>query len=127
MGHGMLMQDVPKRMWPKPPTHFEVNKFTSPFQDLLTRTAFRDAKWPGAFYFSAFPFLFGVMYGDIGHGSILWGLYFLSSRNAQWKILKWTKWVNILLLMGAFAVYCGLIYNDFFALGLNLFGGTRMA
>ena len=28
----------------------------------------------------------------------------------------------MLLLMGFFAIYCGLIYNEFFCLSLNLFG-----
>lgn len=28
----------------------------------------------------------------------------------------------MLFLMGAFAIYTGLIYNDYFALPLNLFG-----
>jgi V-type H+-transporting ATPase subunit a len=28
----------------------------------------------------------------------------------------------MIFLMSVFAVYCGLLYNDFFALGLNLFG-----
>jgi len=32
----------------------------------------------------------------------------------------------ILLLMGMFAVYCGLIYNEFFALPINLFTSCYM-
>lgn len=32
----------------------------------------------------------------------------------------------MLLMMGVFAVYCGLLYNDFFATGTNIFG-TRWA
>ena len=134
MGHGMLMQDVPKRMWPKPPTHFEVNKFTSPFQDFVDTYGvprYKEAN-PALFTAITFPFLFGVMYGDIGHGSILFLgalLLVFSERSMEnTKMDEMSAGVfgarYMLLLMGAFAVYCGLIYNDFFALGLNLFGST---
>lgn len=69
--------------------------------------------------FVTFPFLFGMMFGDMGHGSILCcvGIYLtMKGDNEGAGMLRY-----ILLLMGIFAVYCGLIYNEFFALPLNLF------
>ena len=32
VGHGMVLEPMPRAMWPTPPTHFETNKFTRPFQ-----------------------------------------------------------------------------------------------
>lgn len=73
-----------------------------------------------------FPFLFGMMFGDIGHGSILlivgivltiMGDTLKASR--EWKDLAMVRY--IFLLMGFFATYCGFIYNEFFAIPLSLF------
>lgn len=74
-----------------------------------------------------FPFLYGVMFGDIGHGSLLlvFGIYLLGQQQSLSK----SKDVNALIsvkymvtMMGFFALYCGLIYNDFLSMPLNLFG-----
>jgi V-type H+-transporting ATPase subunit a len=132
--HLSLMQDVAKSQWPKAPTHFETNKFTSPFQDFVDTYGvprYKEAN-PALFTAVTFPFLFGVMYGDIGHGSILFlgGLALVLSERSMEnaKMDEMSAGVfgarYMILLMGAFAVYAGLIYNDFFALGLNLFGSS---
>ncbi len=49
------------------------------------------------------------MYGDVGHGLIIFflGLTFAKGR------LKY-----LLLLCGFFATYCGMIYNEFFSVPL---------
>lgn len=75
-----------------------------------------------------FPFLFGMMYGDIGHGSVLLiaGIFMVLSENKEGMTEDSMGGLfaarYMILLMGAFAVYCGFVYNDFFALGLNFFG-----
>ena len=69
--------------------------------------------------FVTFPFLFGMMFGDMGHGSILCyvGLYLvLKGDNEGVGQMRY-----LFFLMGLFAVYCGLVYNEFFALPLDLF------
>lgn len=75
-----------------------------------------------------FPFLFGVMFGDIAHGLLLFafGLY-LVFKHVQIK--RSSSPLSMLIphrylftLMGFFATYCGFIYNDFLAMNLNLFG-----
>jgi V-type H+-transporting ATPase subunit a len=76
----------------------------------------------------SFPFLFGVMFGDIAHGLILFvfGLSliffknYLSRRNSLFKMIIPHRY--LLALMGFFSIYCGLIYNDFLAINLNIFG-----
>lgn len=89
---------------------------------------------PGLFTIISFPFLFGVMYGDIGHGSLLTlgALYFILNEKHFYKLIKYGQMDEImgmvfggrymLILMGLFAVYAGWIYNDFFSIPVNLFG-----
>ncbi|KAK6315867.1 hypothetical protein J4Q44_G00133910 [Coregonus suidteri] len=78
-----------------------------------------------------FPFLFAVMFGDLGHGVVM-------ACFALWMVLKekshkrkrsdneiWTMFFEgrlIILMMGLFSVYTGLIYNDCFSKSLNIFG-----
>jgi len=126
-----LLEPVPKP-WPTPPTHFDVNKFTYPFQEFVETYGvprYKEAN-PSLFTAVTFPFLFGVMYGDIGHGSILLfaGLYLvLSERSMEGKNLgEMMESIfsarYMFFLMGVFAVYCGVMYNDYFSIALNLFG-----
>lgn len=70
-----------------------------------------------------FPFLFGIMFGDIGHGGILFGagIWLCWTKSQSKELEPFLKARYLLLLMGAFATYCGLIYNDFMSLPLNLF------
>ncbi len=83
---------------------------------------------PTTFNMVTFPFLFGIMFGDIGHGFLLFlfGVYLCWKNEA---ILKSNKALSpllkaryLFLSMGFFATYCGFIYNDMMAMPLNLFG-----
>jgi len=65
-----------------------------------------------------FPFLFGMMFGDLGHGSILLAVALFTIIQGEKGPLA--KGRYMLVLMGISACYCGLIYNEFFALKLNL-------
>ena len=61
------LDPVPGR-WPTPPTHFHTNKFTEVFQAVVNTYGvprYREAN-PALFTTVTFPFLFGVMYGDVG-------------------------------------------------------------
>lgn len=81
---------------------------------------------PGVFTAITFPFLFGVMFGDIAHGFVLFcfGL-FLVFFNSNLKTTVFKGMLSLrylILLMGFFACYCGFIYNDFLGISFNLFG-----
>jgi len=115
-----------------PPTHFRTNKYTDAFQEFVNTYGiprYREIN-PALFTAATFPFLFGVMYGDIGHGSclLIGGLYLiLTEKNAEGRGMgEMAKGIYsaryMLFLMGIFAVYAGLIYNDYFSIALNLFG-----
>jgi V-type H+-transporting ATPase subunit a len=79
---------------------------------------------PAIFTSVTFPFLFGIMFGDIGHGlCLLTFALFICCYGKTIPILKdFYAARYLLLLMGFFAAYSGLIYNDFLSIPLNLFG-----
>jgi len=119
--------------WPTPPTHFVTNKFTYAYQEFVNTYGiprYREAN-PALFTAATFPFLFGVMYGDIGHGFLLFlaGCYLVWNESAAENGPKMDEISAglhtgryMMLMMGFFAVYAGLVYNDCFSLGIDLFG-----
>lgn len=126
-----MLERVPTH-WPTPPTHFTTNKYTWAFQEFVNTYGvprYQEAN-PALFTAATFPFFFGVMYGDVGHGSILSmaGLYLIltESKAGQRGMDEMVSGVYsaryMLFAMGLMAVYAGLVYNDYFSLGLNLFG-----
>jgi len=115
--------------WPTPPTNFKLNSFTKPYQDFVDTYGvprYKEAN-PALFTAVTFPFLFGIMYGDIGHGSALalGGAYLCASyvddpkRGEMMEGIYQARYM--ILMMGCFAVYAGLLYNDLFSLPLTLF------
>jgi len=116
-----------------PPTYFETNVFTQCFQDIVSAYGIPRYKEinPAVFTIISFPFLFAVMFGDWGHGLIM--CIFAASLIAYQKRLTSLAESSemfgmifhgrfVLLLMGLFSVYTGMIYNDVFGLSLDLFG-----
>jgi len=124
--------EIVAQPWPTPPTYFRLNKFTAGYQEFVNTYGiprYGEAN-PALFTAGTFPFLFGVMYGDIGHGLcvLFAGLYLLKNEKANdsAKLSEIQEGLHIgrymLTMMGFFAVYAGFLYNDMFSLGLNLFG-----
>ncbi|XP_068143467.1 V-type proton ATPase 116 kDa subunit a1-like [Drosophila tropicalis] len=120
----------------QPPTYTRTNKFTNGFQNLIDAygmASYREVN-PALYTCITFPFLFAVMFGDLGHGLILLAFAsFLIIRERQLSVIK-EELFNIffggryiIFLMGIFSIYTGLIYNDVFSKSMNLFGsGWRM-
>ena len=121
------LEDLPENPNVKPPTFIESDEFTSAFQQVVDTYGiprYREIN-PGYFTIITFPFLFGVMFGDIGHGGILLlfaiFLCLFNEKIARSKsILKQILFARyFLLLMGFFAVYCGFLYNDFLSVPID--------
>jgi len=114
-----------------PPTHFRTNRFTAVFQGIVESYGIASYKElnPAIFTVISFPFLFAVMFGDIGHGIIMTAVaaYVVSQEKklAKSKLDEMMETVfdgrYIILLMGLFSIFTGFIYNEFFALPLDLF------
>jgi V-type H+-transporting ATPase subunit a len=110
-----------------PPTYIRKNELTGPFQDLVDTYGvprYGEAN-PALLTLITFPFLFGVMYGDIGHGLMLFGagLYCVFNADSlKYAVPGLYQARYMLCMMGFFAIYAGFMYNDLFSLGLNIFG-----
>lgn len=64
------------------------------------------------------------MFGDIGHGGVIlaFSIWMLRSESAKKLLPDIYKIRYLLFMMGMFSFYAGWIYNEFFALPLNVFG-----
>uniref|UniRef100_A0AAY5K8X4 V-type proton ATPase subunit a n=1 Tax=Esox lucius TaxID=8010 RepID=A0AAY5K8X4_ESOLU len=85
---------------------------------------------PALYTIITFPFLFAVMFGDVGHGLLmttaaLWMVLqerdpkLRASDNEIFQMMFGGRY--LILLMGLFSVYTGAVYNECFSKGLSPF------
>lgn len=113
------------------PTFFKTNKFTGTFQGIVDSYGIARYKEvnPGVFTIVTFPYLFGIMYGDIGHGLILTlfaAFMIFIEKNFEGKPMNEIFGMifggrYLLFAMGIFATYVGILYNDMFGISTEIF------
>lgn len=72
-----------------PPTYFETDKINSSFQEIVHAygiARYREVN-PTVFTIITFPFLFAVMFGDVGHGLLMlfFAVYLVTSEKSLGK------------------------------------------
>ncbi|XP_029021307.1 T cell immune regulator 1, ATPase H+ transporting V0 subunit a3b isoform X2 [Betta splendens] len=115
-----------------PPTLFPLNSFTEGFQNIVDAygvASYREVN-PAVYTIITFPFLFAVMFGDVGHGLLMalaagWMVLeekdpkLKNNNNEIWRMMFGGRY--LILLMGLFSIYTGAIYNECFSRGLTIF------
>ena len=136
------------------PTYINVTDLTYPFQEIVNQYGIPNYHEinPGFFTIITFPFLFGIMFGDMGHGLILLAislyLFYLANKgkrnrnnvinsdempqnineqnildsNDDSMLKSCVQFRYFFLICSIFGIFCGLMYNEFFSIPLDFFG-----
>eukprot|EP00930_Biecheleria_cincta_P072273 TRINITY_DN596_c0_g1_i1.p1 TRINITY_DN596_c0_g1~~TRINITY_DN596_c0_g1_i1.p1 ORF type:complete len:845 (-),score=151.29 TRINITY_DN596_c0_g1_i1:54-2210(-) len=123
---GAFLGDSAPQAYSKPPTYIRTNEYTEGWQEIINTYGipkYQEAN-PALLTIVTFPFIFGMMYGDVGHGTLLllagvWLVMNADSLRYSQPALFMARYM--VLSLGIFATYAGFMYNDFFSVGLQLF------
>src|SRR5271157_178670 len=103
-----------------PPSYVRVPRIFKPYTTVLRLYGIPKYNEinPLIFIFFTFPFLFGLMFGDVGQGIILMvaGLAFSRIRKLS---NGWRNFTYIIFYCGIGAVFGGILYGEFFGFPLH--------
>lgn len=104
----------------KPPTLLSNPGIMKPFEVLVKMYGLPSYYEidPTCVIFFTFPLIFGIMYGDVAHGLILFCLSFalFKSKIKVRRGLTLKDFTPILMMCAIFSVFFGFMYGDFFGL-----------
>jgi V-type H+-transporting ATPase subunit a len=98
------------------PSYFKLNEFTFAFQEITNTYGVPNYK-------EVNPSVFGVMFGDIGHGFLLFLLgvvaVLAAERLKDGPLDALAQARYLVLMMGFFATFNGICYNDFMSIPVD--------
>ena len=115
-GIGAAAVELPRPAWVEPPTLLNPVKVEQPFRPLVQSygtTPYGDLD-PTVFTVVSFVLMFGIMFGDVGHGLVLvlLSLWLRSRRRGRFASIR-SLWV-IPFAAGLAGMFFGLLYGEAF-------------
>ncbi|MHA1339169.1 MAG: V-type ATP synthase subunit I [Promethearchaeota archaeon] len=109
----------------KPPTFLKLNKFVDPYLSLVNLYGITNYSEidPTAFLVITFTLLFGLMFGDVGHGLVLiivglLGIFYYKGK----KNKNGRRFAFVMIYCGLGAIIGGLLYGEWFGYPLIIAG-----
>lgn len=130
---GTIFQPLPTTE--QPPTFYITSKIQEAFQMIVEAygvARYREAN-PAVFTIVTFPFMFAIMFGDVGHAMLmlLFAGYMVYKEKQMLK-MELNEMVEmafggryVMLYMSLFSLFCGLVYNEAFSIPMSIFGFSR--
>ncbi|RLD09837.1 MAG: hypothetical protein DRI44_07595 [Chlamydiae bacterium] len=100
----------------KVPSKFRHPAFLKPFQMLITTYGYPayDGIDPTFFVALTFTLMFGMMFGDIGHGAVLTAIGFFIAKSKTFKSIRGAGW--LMVTVGCSAIFFGLMFGSIFGI-----------
>lgn len=113
---GATAVEMPAPAWAEPPTQLTPAAAARPFRPLVTTygvARYADVD-PTLFAGFAFVLMFGIMFGDVGHGLVLALLGLLLSRVRRGRLKQIQPMWPLVAAAGVSAAFFGLLYGEAF-------------
>ncbi len=115
-GIGAAVVELPPPPWSEPPTLLRAGRVARPFRPLVDTygpARYRDVD-PTAFTAATFILMFGMMFGDVGHGLVLVALALVLRQAPPRRVAAARPLWPLIALAGVSAAAFGLLYGEAF-------------
>ena len=113
---GAVAVELERPSWIEPPTLIARKPVARPFRPLVETygSAHYADMDPTLFATVSFVLMFGMMFGDVGHGLIVAGLALLLRRARRGRLARFQPLWPLPFAAGLSAAFFGLLYGEFF-------------